>query len=91
MHTRRLCEKIVFTYYDRKIILIKTAVLVKQEGPAYLSGTSEFIPRFSGVHVAQSLVFCVLVYRSLFSLFLLDIGTFSFGHYVVCSSLIYGF
>jgi hypothetical protein len=27
----------------------------------------------------------------LFSLFLLDIGTFSFGHYVVCSSLIYGF
>jgi hypothetical protein len=42
----------------------KTAVLVKQEGPAYLSGTSEFIPGFSGVHVAQSLVFCVLVYRS---------------------------
>jgi hypothetical protein len=41
---------------DRKIILIKTAVLVKQEGPAYLSGTSEFIPGFSGVHVAQSLV-----------------------------------
>jgi hypothetical protein len=55
---------------DNTMSLIKTAVLVKQEGPAYLSGTSEFIPRFSGVHVAQSLVFCVLVYRSLFSLFL---------------------
>jgi hypothetical protein len=51
---KRLCEKIVFTYYDRKIILIKTAVLVKQEGPAYLSGTSEFIPRFSGVYVVCS-------------------------------------
>jgi hypothetical protein len=43
---------------------------VKQEEPAYLSGTSEFIPGFSGVPVAQSLVFCVLVYRSLFSLFI---------------------
>ena len=41
---------------------------MKQEGPAYLSGTSEFIPGFSGVHVAQSLVFCVLYCRSLFVL-----------------------
>jgi hypothetical protein len=39
---------------------------------------------FSGVHCAQSLVFCVVFYRSLFVIF-----TFSFDHCVVCPSLIY--
>jgi hypothetical protein len=37
-------------------------------GTAYHSGTTEFTPRLSGVHVAQSLVFCVVFCRSLFVL-----------------------
>jgi uncharacterized membrane protein len=37
-------------------------------GTAYRSGTTEFTPGFSGVHVAQSLVFCVVFCRSLFVL-----------------------
>ena len=37
------------------------------------SGAPEFIPGFSGVRVAQSLVFCVMYCRSLFVLFLLAI------------------
>jgi hypothetical protein len=40
---------------------------------------------FSGVRVARSLVVCVMFCRSLFVIF-----TFSFGHCVVCPSLIYG-
>ena len=41
---------------------------------AYPSGALEFTPDFSGVHVAQSLVFCVVFCISLFVLFLLTMG-----------------
>jgi hypothetical protein len=37
----------------------------------YPSGALEFTPDFSGVHVAQSFVFCVVFCISLFVLFLL--------------------
>ena len=39
-------------------------------GTAPSSGTSEFTPVLSGVHVAQSLVFCVVFCTLLFVLFL---------------------
>jgi len=44
-------------------------------GIGYLSGAPEFIPMFSWVRVARSLVFC---------------GSLFVGHCIVCSS-IYGF
>jgi hypothetical protein len=40
---------------------------------AYPAGTPEFIPVFSGVRVARSLILCVMFCRSLFVLFLLVI------------------
>jgi hypothetical protein len=43
-----------------------------------------FIPVFCGVRVALSLVFCIIFSRLLFVLF-------SFGHWFVCASKIYGF
>ena len=50
------------------------------------SGAPEFIPVFSGVRFTQSIVLCVcFVDRCL------SFCVFSFGHCVVCSSLIYGF
>jgi hypothetical protein len=50
------------------------------------AGTLEFTPVFSGVCVTRSLTLCVcFVDRCL------SFCTFSFGHSVVCSSLIYGF
>ena len=51
-----------------------------------ISGAHEFTPVFSGVRVTRSLVLYVcFVDRCL------SFCTFSFGHYVVCSSSIYGF
>jgi hypothetical protein len=43
-------------------------------------------PVFSGVRVTRSLVLCVCFVDRY-----LSFSTFSFGHYVVCSSSIYGF
>jgi hypothetical protein len=54
---------------------------------AYLSRALEFTPDFSGVHVARSLVLCVMFWRSSFVL----LSFFSFDHCVVCHSSIYGF
>jgi hypothetical protein len=55
-------------------------------GTAYPSGAPEFTPGFSGVRVTRSLVLYVcFVDRCL------SFCSFSFGHYVVCSSSIYGF
>ena len=48
-----------------------------------LPGHMSSPPVFSGVRVARSLVFCVVFCRSLFVFF-------SFVHYVVCPSSIYG-
>ena len=39
----------------------------------YPSGAPEFIPGFSGVRVARSLVFYAMLYRSFFFLFVLTI------------------
>ena len=50
-------------------------------GTAYPSGIPEFTLRFSGVRVAQSLVFCLVFCISTFC-------PFSFGQCVVCSSSI---
>jgi len=41
-----------------------------REGTAYLSRSPDFLPFFSGVRVAQSLVFSVVFCRSLFVFFL---------------------
>ena len=51
--------------------------------PEHLSSTS----LFSGVRVAQSLVFCVVFCRSLFVL----LSFFHFSHCIVCPSLTCGF
>jgi hypothetical protein len=48
----------------------------------YTSGAAEFIHCFNGVSVSQSLVFLVVLCRP---------SCFSFGHWVVCPSSIYGF
>ena len=57
-----------------------------QKITAYPSGALEFIPGFSGVRVTRSLVLCVCFVDCC-----LSFCTFSFEHYVVCSSSIYGF
>ena len=53
---------------------------------AYLYGTSEFIPIFSGLCVAQSSVFCVVFCRSLFgslSFLSFDLLRFTASHYPI--------
>jgi hypothetical protein len=50
--------------------------------------TIEFTPGFDWVHIAKRLVFCVVLCRSLFLLFSLDV--FIFDHCIVYPS-IYGF
>ena len=55
-------------------------------GTTLHSGAPEFTPCFSGVHVARSLVFCVVFCRSFF---FCCFCPFSFGH-CVCPSSIYG-
>jgi len=51
-------------------------------GTSNPSGAPKFTPRFSGVHVARSLVFCSVFCRSLLAFF---------RHDIVYPSLIYGF
>jgi hypothetical protein len=51
--------------------------------------TIEFTPGFDWVHIAKCLVFCVVLCRSLFLLFSLDV--FIFDHCIVYPSSIYGF
>jgi len=46
-------------------------------GTIYTSGAPGFIPGFSGVRVARSLVFCDVFCRSLFV-------PFAVGHFIVC-------
>ena len=58
------------------------------EGTAYPSGAPEFPPLFIGVHVAQSLIFLVVLFGLLFCLF---VFFFSFGHCIVCPCSNYGF
>ena len=76
-------------------------------GTVYPSGAPEFIPGFSGVRVARSLDFCVLFDRSIvflltvfywllyclsfFDLRILITPLVSFGHCIVCPSVIYVF
>ena len=50
------------------------------------SGAPEFTSVFSGVRVTRSLVLCICVVDRC-----LSVCTLSLGHYVVCSSSIYGF
>jgi len=44
----------------------KTASATRRAGNAYPSGAPEFTPVFSGVHVTQFFVLCVMFCRSLF-------------------------
>ena len=61
----------------RRIALVEQKLLI-------ILGHTSSPANFSGVHVTRSLVLCVcFVYRCL------SFGPFSFGHCVVCSSLIY--
>jgi len=55
-------------------------------GTANPSGAHEFTPGFSEVRATRSLVL-----YACFADRCLSFCTFSFGHYVVCSSSIYGF
>ena len=55
-------------------------------GTAYPPGAAEFTSCFSGVRVTRSLVLCVC-----FAVCSLSFCMISFGHWVVCSSPIYGF
>jgi hypothetical protein len=55
-------------------------------GTVYPSGTPEFTPGFSGVRYTRSLVVYVCVVDRCLSFY-----TFSLGHCVVCSSLVYEF
>ena len=52
-------------------------------GTAYPSGTLEFTPGINGVHVTQSLVFCVVLCSPLF----VPLSVFPFDHCIVCSSI----
>jgi len=54
-----------FMTYHRVCYKSKTTVAGRGTGTAYPSGAPEFIPDFSRVRVAQSLVFCVVFCRSL--------------------------
>ena len=54
---------------------------VYETGTAHPSGAPAFTPGFSGVCVAQSLVFCVVFYLSFFT----------FGICIFCPSSIYDF
>ena len=51
-------------------------------GTAYPVSAHEFTPVFGEVRVARSLVFCIMLCRSLFGFF----GPFSSGHCIVCPS-----
>ena len=65
---------------------INTTGVTSGAGIAYPSGAPEFTPVFSGVRVTRSLVLYICFVDRCLSFY-----TFSFGHYVVCSSSIYGF
>ena len=62
---RYVCVKYDHGYIS-SVVLSSLMTVNRSEAP-------EFIPGFSGVRVAQSLVFCVMYCRSLFVLFLLAI------------------
>ena len=50
------------------------------------SGAREFTPVFGGIHIAQSLVLCVVFCISLFVIL-----SFCFRHWIVCPSSMFGF
>ena len=80
-----------FMTYHRVCYKSKTTGAGRGTGTAYPSGAHKFIPDFSGVRVAQSLVFCVVFCRSL-SFFVAHLakGNVSFCHHlasVVCRPL----
>ena len=78
-------RKQILQHYAWCILMMLTGAN-SAAGTAYPSGAPEFTPGFSGVRVTRSLVLYVcFVDRCL------SFCTFSFGHYVVCSSSIYGF
>ena len=65
---------------------INTTGATSGAGTAYPFGAHEFTPVFSGVRVAQSLVFCVVHCKSSFFSF------FYFVNYIVCPSIyVYSF
>jgi hypothetical protein len=62
------------------------AIRITRRGATSGIGAPEFTPVFSGVRVTRFFIWCVcFVDRCL------SFCPFSFGHYVVCSSSIYGF
>ena len=77
-----LCFNIIDDDSDLPLLLPE----IETKITAYPSEAPGFNPVFSRVRVSQSLVLCVF-----FENRCLSFCTFSFGHCVVCSSLIYGF
>jgi hypothetical protein len=77
-----------FIFYQRKkySICITIFCVISGAGTSYPSGALEFIPGFYWGSFYSIFSFMCMFCRSLFVL-----SYFSFGHCVVCSSLIYGF
>ena len=73
----------LFSYvsYHLVCIYINTTGVTSGAGTAYPSGAHEFTPGFSGVRVTRALVLCVCFVDCC-----LSFNTFSFGHFIVCSS-----
>jgi len=71
-----------YVMIDIRVVISNKTVSTSVAGTAY----PRLPPIFSVVRVAQSLADCVVFCRSFF-VFL----SFSFGHYIACSTLIYGF
>ena len=76
-------QLLLFVWFKKYFILFYVP-LVEQELPTLPEHLSSR-PIFSGVRVTRSLVLCSFVDHCL------SFCTFSLGHCVVCSSLIYGF
>ena len=70
----------------KKKTFVNTTGVTSGSRTAYPSGAPEFTPCFSEVRVNRS-----LVVRVCFVNRCLPFCTFSFGHFVVCSSSIHGF
>ena len=73
-------SKLVTIYFTLTLL---TASVTIGAGAAYSEYNDPPPPLFSGVRVAQSLVFCVVFCGPLVSF-----CSFSFGHCVVCSSIL---
>ena len=74
-----LCQIILLNNVVQLLPRVTRRVPLVEQDTAYPSGTTAFTPGFCGIGVAQYLVFIVVF------------CPFSFDHFIVYPSLIYGF